>query len=110
MRHLNRSNMFPKKHVMDNEVSKQMKDMIRDEFKMQLELVLPGCHRRNAAKVAICNFKAHFLSNLAGTVSNIPLELWDCLLPQAQITINPLRQSNAMPTVSAYAHLNGLFD
>ncbi|KAL7527518.1 hypothetical protein ACHAWF_002206 [Thalassiosira exigua] len=94
MRQLNRANVFPKKHVMDNEVSEKMKDMIRDKFKMQLELVPPGCHRRNAAEVAIRNFKAHFLSILAG----------------AEITINLLRQSNATPTVSAYAHLNGPFD
>ncbi|KAL7529670.1 hypothetical protein ACHAWF_003074 [Thalassiosira exigua] len=42
---LNRANVFPKKHVVDNEVSEQMKDMIWDEFKMQLKLVLPVCHR-----------------------------------------------------------------
>jgi hypothetical protein len=38
------------------------------------------------------------------------MKLWDKLLPQAEITINLLRQSNATPTVSAYAHLNGPFD
>ena len=110
MRRLNRANVFPKKHVMDNEVSEKMKNMIRDEFKMQLELVPPGCHRRNAAEVAIRNFKAHFLSILAGVADDFPPNLWDRLLPQAEITINLLRQSNATPTVSAYAHLNGPFD
>ena len=77
---------------------------------MQLELVPPGCHRQNAAKVAICNFKSHFLSILAGVADDFPLHLWDRLLPQAEITINLLRQSNATPTVSAYAHMNGPFD
>eukprot|EP00804_Cyclotella_cryptica_P030137 CCRYP_009543-RA/>CCRYP_009543-RA protein AED:0.35 eAED:0.35 QI:0/0/0/1/0/0/2/0/428 len=38
------------------------------------------------------------------------MRLWDRLLPQAEITINLLRQSNATPTISAYAHLNGPFD
>ncbi len=33
---------------------------------MAMELIPPGCHRRNAAEVAIRNFKAHFLSALAG--------------------------------------------
>jgi len=36
-----------------------MKDLIRDTYKVKLELVPPGCHRRNAAEVAIRNFKAH---------------------------------------------------
>ena len=41
----------PKKHVIDNEVSETMNNHIRNNCK--LELVPPGCHRRNAAKIAI---------------------------------------------------------
>ena len=70
----------------------------------------PGCHRRNAAEVAIRNFKAHFLSVLAGVADDFPPSLWDRLLPQTEITINLIRQSNATPNVSAYAHLSGSFD
>ena len=77
---LKRAGIKPKKHVMDNEVSDSMKDMIRDDYDMELELVPPGCHRRNAAEVAIRNFKAHFLSILAGTADDFPLALWDRLL------------------------------
>jgi len=77
---------------------------------MAMELVPPGCHRRNAAEVNIRNFKAHFLSALAGVAEDFPPSLWDCLLPQTEISLNLLRQSNATPTVSAYAHLCGLFD
>jgi hypothetical protein len=75
-----------------------------------MELVPLGCHQRNAAKVAIRNFKAHFLSVLAGIADNFPPSLWDRLLPQTEITINLIRQSNATPTVLAYAHLSGPFD
>ncbi|EED95555.1 predicted protein [Thalassiosira pseudonana CCMP1335] len=107
---LRRANIIPKKHVLDNEISDSMKNLIRDEHRMQLELVPPGCHRRNAAEVAIRNFKAHFLSVLAGVSPDFPLQLWDRLLPQTEITLNLLRQSNATPTISAYAHLNGPFD
>jgi hypothetical protein len=78
--------------------------------KFTLELVPLGCHRRNAAEVATRNFKAHFLSVLAGTAPTFPPSLWDKLLPQTEITLNLLRQSNATPTVSAYAHLIGPFD
>ena len=110
MARLKRAGIVPKKHVLDNKVSDSMKELIQDEFKMEVELVPPSCHRRNAAEVAICNFKCHFLSILAGVADDFPLYLWDRLLPQAEITLNLLRQSNATPTVSAYAHLCGPFD
>merc|ERR1712154_486994 len=45
MLRLKRSGIVPKKHVIDNEVSEQMKDMIRDEFKLELQLASPGMHR-----------------------------------------------------------------
>ena len=90
---LHLSGIQPRRHILDNEISQAM--------------ALPGCHRRNAAEVAICNFKCHFLSILAGVADNFPLQLWDKLLPQTKITLNLLRQSNATPTISAYAHLCG---
>ena len=87
-----------------------MKYHIRDECKVKLELVPPGCHRCNAAEVAIRNFKLHFLRVLAGVADNFPPSLWDRLLPQTEITCNLLHQYNALPNVSAYAHLSGPFD
>jgi hypothetical protein len=67
-----------------------MKNHICDTCKLEMELVPPGCHRHrcNAAEVAIRNFKAHFLSVLAGVANNFPPNLWDWLLPQTKITIN----------------------
>ena len=105
-----RCGVQPKKHVLDNEVSSNMKEHIRDKYKFTVKLVPPGCHRRNAAEVAIRNFKVHFLSVLVGVAPSFPSNLWDRLLPQTEITLNLLRQSNATPTVSAYAHLCGLFN
>eukprot|EP00956_Cyclotella_meneghiniana_P038426 scaffold154318_cov17-Cyclotella_meneghiniana.AAC.1 len=61
-----------------------MKNHIRDDLKLNMELVPPGCHRRNTAEVAIRNFKSHFLSVLAGTADNFPPSLWDRLLPQTE--------------------------
>jgi len=109
---LKQAGIVSKKHVLDNEVSENMKNHIRDTCKINMELVppAPGCHRRNAAEVAIHNFKAHFLSVLAGVADDFPPRLWDCLLPQTKITINLIQQCNATPNVSAYAHLSGLFD
>jgi hypothetical protein len=88
MQRLQRAQITPRKHVLDNEVSNNMKDLIRSKY--QMELVPPGCHRRNVSKVAICNFKSHFLSILAGVANNFPMQLWDRLLPQTEITINLL--------------------
>ena len=73
-----------------------MKELIRDTC--ELELVPPGCHRRNIAEVAIKAFKQHFLSVLAGVAPDFPRSLWDRLLPQVQITLNLLRQLNDTPT------------
>ena len=108
--HLKQADITPQKHVLDNEVSDNMKNHIRDYYMFKLELVPHGCHRRNAAEVAIRNFKCHFLIVLAGTATNFPPILWDRLLPQTEITLNLLRQSNATPMVSAYAHLSRPFD
>ncbi len=63
--------MVLKKHVLDNEVSEKMKNHICNMCKLDMELVPPGCHRRNAAKVAIHNFKGHFLSVLADVAKDL---------------------------------------
>ena len=57
--------IVPKKHVLDNKVSENIKNHIRDMHRFNMELVPPGCHRHNSAEVAICNFKVHFLSAFA---------------------------------------------
>ncbi len=82
------ADIVPKKHILDNEVSDNMKNHIRDTCRFDMELVPPGCHQHNAAEVAIRNFKAHFLSVLAGLANNFPPSLWDRLLPQTKITTN----------------------
>ncbi len=107
---LKQAGIVPKKHVLNNEVSENIKNHIRDTCKLDMELVPPGCHRRNAAEVAIRNFKAHFLSVLARVANNFPPNLWDWLLPQIEITINLIQQFNATPNVSAYAHLSRPFN
>merc|ERR1711966_175860 len=92
---------YVRKHVLDKECSNAMKELIQS--KCMLELVPHHCHRRNIAETAIKNFKNHFISILAGTDPNFPLKLWDTLLPQTELTLNLLRQSNAAPTISAQA-------
>ena len=110
MLQLKQAGIIPQEHILDNEVSNEMKTIIRDEYKMKLELVPPGCHCCNVAEVAIQNFKAQFLSVLAGTATSFPPNLCDRLLPQSEVTLNLLQQSNATANLSEYAHLSGPFD
>jgi hypothetical protein len=69
---LKRAGIIPKKHVLDNKVLETMKNHIHNTCKINMELVPPGCHRRNMAEVAIRNFKSHFLSVLAGVADDFP--------------------------------------
>jgi hypothetical protein len=55
---LKQAGIVSKKHILDNKVSENMKNHICNTCKFYMELVPPGCHQRNAAKVAIHNFKA----------------------------------------------------
>jgi hypothetical protein len=75
MDRLHKAGIAPRKHVLDNKISNAMKTLITNKYKMTYELVPPSCHRRNAAKVAIRNFKSHFLSILAGFADDFPLKL-----------------------------------
>ncbi len=102
--------IVPKKHVFNNEVSDNIKNHTHDTCKLDIELVPPGCHRRNAAKVAIHNFKPHFLSVLAGVADNFPPNLWDWVLPQTKIAIDLIWQSNATPNDLAYTYFSSPFD
>jgi hypothetical protein len=75
-----------------------------------IQLVPPNNHRRNLAERAIQTFKSHFKAVLAGVDDTFLMRLWDRLLPQTILTLNLLRQSNAVPTVSAWQYVKGNFD
>ena len=52
---LKHAGIVPQKHILDNEVSTEMKTIIRNEYKMEIELVPPVCHCRNSAEATIRN-------------------------------------------------------
>ena len=70
----------------------------------------PHQHRRNAAERAIQTWKNHFISGLSSTDPTFPLNAWDYLLPQCDITLNLLRSSRRQPHLSAHACLFGNYD
>jgi hypothetical protein len=98
----------PKTHILDNEASAEFKREIQKNCGIQL--VPPDNHQRNLAERAIQTFKSHFKSILAGVDDSFLMQLWDRLLPQAILTLNLLRQSNAVPTISAWQYVHGKFD
>ncbi|KAL7484805.1 hypothetical protein ACHAW6_010422 [Cyclotella cf. meneghiniana] len=104
MSQLHQAGIHPHKPILDNEIFTAMKRLITDKYKMTYKLVPSGCHRFNAAKVAIKNFKAYFLAFWW-----VWQQISHCLYG-TNSSSNLLCQSDAMPTVSAYAHLNGPFD
>ena len=79
------------------------------KWNVNYQLVPPHIHRRNVAERAIQTFKAHFLSVLAGVAVDFPRNLWDLLIPQTELTLNLLRQSNSTPEISAWEAFDGAF-
>ena len=96
--------------ILDNEASEAYKRSINTKRKAKYQLVPPHTHRSNAAECAIRKFKAHFLSILASVAPDSPRNIWDLLLPQAEITLNFLRQATLDPLQSEWSYLHGSFN
>ena len=96
--------------ILDNEASSAYKEAITFKWNATFQLVPPDMHRRKRAEHAIRTFKDHFLAILAGVDSAFPPYLWDLLLPQAELTLNLLRQSTLNPRISAWECFQGPFD
>eukprot|EP00804_Cyclotella_cryptica_P001132 CCRYP_008413-RA/>CCRYP_008413-RA protein AED:0.32 eAED:0.32 QI:0/0/0/1/0/0/2/0/378 len=88
--------IVPRKHVLDNKISAYERPH-PGHLQNVARIGSTRCHTPQRRRVAIRNFKSHFLSILAGVADDFPLKLWDKLLPQTEITLNLLRQSNATP-------------
>jgi hypothetical protein len=100
----------PKLNVMDNLATRYIKAFLTEE-ECELQLVEPHNHHRvNAAERAIQTFKDAFISALAATDKDFPLQLWDKLTPQVILTLNMMRASRIDPTKSAHEILYGKYD
>ena len=100
----------PQFHRIDNETSHATKTLLEQTFGVTVEIVPPHSHRRNAAERAIRIAKNHLIAMLSATHENFPLHLWCQLTPQAQLTLNLLRQYRIHPHLSAHHSLDGSFD
>jgi hypothetical protein len=99
----------PKLQTLDDEVSTAMNSFFT-AHNIDYQLVPHHCHRRNSVERAIMTFKEHFVAGLSTVYPSFPMQLWDRLLPQAEITLNLLRSSRLHPKLSAAAHYHGLVD
>ena len=106
---LKRSGAQPNMYIMDNEASSDLKYALTKN-NINYQLVPPHNHRRNAAERAIRTFKNHFLAILAGADSNYPISEWDRFVPQAELTLNLLRNARVNSNLSAHAYLFGNFN
>ena len=103
---MKKAGMTIKKHILDNEASAAYTALIKENG-IVWEFVPPGQHRRNIAERAIQTSKDHFVAILVGVSTNFSMHLWCRLLPQAEFTLNLLRQSINTPNVSSNAHVHG---
>ena len=99
----------PNLYVLDNECSEILKQSMTKE-EVQWQRATPYMHRTNAAERAICTFKNHFVAGLATIHPEYPITEWDRLVPQAEMTLNMLRNSRVNPKLSSYAYLFGPYD
>jgi hypothetical protein len=86
----------PKLQTLNNEASAALKNFFTAND-VEYQLVPHHCHRCNAAERAIRTFKEYFVAGLSSVDLAFPLQLWDRLLPQAEITLNLLRTSRLHP-------------
>ncbi len=68
---------------MDNQASKIIKQYLTPK-QCGLMLVEPNNHHVNVAERVIQMFKDHFVSTLATTDGEFPLQLWDPLAPHVE--------------------------
>jgi len=91
----------PIKHyyILDNEMSATLKKAFVKNG-VTYQAVPPHMHRANAAERCIQTFKDHLLSGLATCDPEFPINEWDRLLPQCEMTLNLLRTATDVIDVS----------
>jgi hypothetical protein len=98
-----------KLNVMNNQACCIIKNYLVSK-QCNLMLVEPNNHQVNAAECAVQMLKAHFISALATSDSEFPLQLWDWLTNQVETTLNMLQPSRINPLMSAYKAVHGPYN
>ena len=69
---------------------------------MVFQMVTPYDYSRKIVEKFIQTFRNHLVSILCGMDDNFPMHLWELMLQQAGLTLNLLRNSRLVPTITAY--------
>jgi hypothetical protein len=94
--------------ICSNESSAEARALFRDRSNpISIQFAPPSNHRSNPAERSIRTFKNHFTSILVSVHPHFPLDLWDLLLPYAEMTLNHLRPYQPNPVRSAYHGMYG---
>ena len=67
-------------------------------------------HLRSVAERSIQKFKEHFIVGLCSNEPKHPSQKWDCLLPQATMTLHLFRKYRTNPKLLAYCIIFGIYD
>ena len=92
---------------MDNETSLECREYFLSQ-RLPVTFVPPQIHRTNPAERAVRTGKNHLISILSSTHPDFPDDLWDRLLPFAEITLNIMRPWRPDPSLSAWSGLHRL--
>ena len=95
--------------IMDNKSPPTFQKEIRDKI-IYFQTSSPVIYYHNVDERAIIMLKYHFISGLFSTDPNFPMQNWDQLLDQADITLNLLCPSRLNPKISSYTKMNGIFE
>ncbi len=99
----------PRFEKMDNEAPRALVNWCQTH-QVNVQLAPPNIHRTNKAERAIRTFKNHFIAGLSTTSKDFPLDAWDELIDQMELTVNLLRGSNVNPYVSAWQQIHGPYE
>ena len=110
IRKLKASGLQPTFHILDNEVSTDLIELLETDENITVQLAPARCHCMHAAERAIRLLRNHFIAGLFTIPKKFHLNKWDSLLPQADSTLNLLRTSRLNPKLSAHALLNGPYN
>jgi hypothetical protein len=94
--------------ILDNKASSTYKEAITFMWNATFQLVPPDMDCRNQVEHAIHTFKDHFLAILVSVDAAFPPYIWDLLLLQAELTLNPLQQATLNPWISVWEFIGAL--
>ena len=77
---------------------------------MTYQLVIPDDYRHNIAEKSIQTWKDHFVGVINGIATTFPHHLWCQAIPQSELQLMLLRQTNINLKISTYAHVYGQHD